>query len=333
MDLKTINGNEFVRELFDHPVVVIAHGPCPDGYASHLVMRCFFDTLEHQDQAGRPIRAEYFEGRHATKMQDLPNVKDAVVFVLDFSYPKETLLKMAKDAKRLIVLDHHKSAQKELAGLEFCEFDMNRSGAQMTLDFMSRFVARYGLYAGLAMLVAYIQDRDLWRHELPDCEFVGAYLSSLSLDMHDEEGLKAWMYIADTTTSMDEVVSKGKTIRMVIKKQADDCVNRAYTGHLVGRTEHVPVVNVSPNLVSEVLNKLVLLNGAPYAIGWWYDGSKYHYSLRANGEADCSEIARRYAGGGHANAAGFTTMDDMTVTWAKDAHENRKAQRRLYGDD
>lgn len=331
MDLKTINRDEFVNELFDHPVVVIAHGPCPDGYASHLVMRCFFETLENQNQDGSLIRAEYFEGRHATKMQDLPNVKDAVVFVLDFSYPKETLLKMAKDAKRLIVLDHHKSAQKELAGLEFCEFDMNRSGAQMTLDFMHRFVALYGRWSGLARLVAYIQDRDLWRHELPNCEFVGAYLSSLSLDMHDEAGLGAWTDIADQTVCMDDVVSKGKTIRQVIRKQVADYMDFVYMGQLLGQTELVPIVNVPPNLASEVLNTLVKNSDYPYAVGWFFDGQRYHYSLRSVDRQDCSVIARRYKGGGHANAAGFSALDLMVDTFDMSNRADRLIRNRMFG--
>jgi len=329
MTLDTIDSNELRWELEHHPIVVIAHAPCPDGMTSSVVMRCFLSSIL-KDCTDKPFMVEYVEGRHASKLQDLPNVKDAVVFVLDFSYPKETLLQMERDAKRLIVLDHHKSAQKDLAGLPFCEFDMNRCGARMTYDFMAKHFELDEEYSQLNRFVNYIQDRDLWIKELPHNQAIADYVGTLPLDLHRPE---AWLLIAQGATRFEDMVSKGKTIRRVIEKQVDDCIDRSYTGHLMGRTEHVPVVNVSPNLASEVLNKLVVMTESPYAIGWWYDGARYHYSLRANGGADCSEIARRYAGGGHANAAGFTTMDDMTVTWAKDAHENRKARMKLYGDN
>lgn len=45
------------------------------------------------------------------------------------------------------------------------------------------------------------------------------------------------------------------------------------------------------------------------------ENGRFQYSLRSRGDFDVSAIARRYGGGGHKNAAGFTS-DDGPVHWA-----------------
>lgn len=61
------------------------------------------------------------------------NAKD-VVYILDFSYSREVLEQIAAKAGRLVVLDHHKSAQKELADLPYAFFDQSKSGALLAWE-------------------------------------------------------------------------------------------------------------------------------------------------------------------------------------------------------
>jgi oligoribonuclease NrnB/cAMP/cGMP phosphodiesterase (DHH superfamily) len=67
---------------------------------------------------------------------------------------------MAETAK-VVVLDHHKSAQKDLDGVEFAQFDMNRSGAQMAWDYFHPNEPR-------PVHIEHIGDRDLWKFEKAD---------------------------------------------------------------------------------------------------------------------------------------------------------------------
>jgi len=329
MTLDTINSAELRNELLTHPVIVISHMPCPDGMASAVTMRCFLASLE--EKYDLTIRVEYFEGRHATAVRELPNVKDAVVFVLDFSYPRDVLEAMNRDAKRLIVLDHHKSAQKALAGLPYCEFDMERSGARMTFDFLSKHIELHEDYQdGLPTLVDYIQDRDLWRHQLENTKFVNAYLSTLPLDLHSEA---LWMLVASEVVSLHDMVLQGGTIRMVIEKQVNDYMDFVYVGQLLGQTELVPIVNVPPYLASEVLNALLRNTDFAYAVGWFFDGTRYHYSLRSKDRHDCSALAKRFKGGGHANAAGFSSLDLMVDTFDSSARADRLIRNRQFKEN
>ena len=84
-----------------------------------------------------------------------------MVYILDFSYNLETTTKLWHfHGGRVTLLDHHKSAMEELQGqLPGCYFDMNRSAAAIA----------WGYFKPLERmpdLLAYVQDRDLWRWEL-----------------------------------------------------------------------------------------------------------------------------------------------------------------------
>ena len=82
-----------------------------------------------------------------------PTVTGERVYVVDFSYPRDVLETLA-DRCKVVVLDHHKTAQEDLADLPFAEFDMERSGAGMTWDYFFPGQPR-------PPLIDHIEDRDL----------------------------------------------------------------------------------------------------------------------------------------------------------------------------
>jgi nanoRNase/pAp phosphatase (c-di-AMP/oligoRNAs hydrolase) len=69
----------------------------------------------------------------------------------------------------------------------------------------------------------------------------------------------------------------------------------------------VPVINTT-HQVSELVGRLA--EGQPFAASWFerQDG-KFVYSLRSRGDGgeDVSTVAKLLGGGGHRNAAGFTS--------------------------
>lgn len=79
---------------------------------------------------------------------------------LMYTGARAVLEEMAAEAKSLLVLDHHASAELDLDGLPYVQFDMNRSGAGLAWDHFFPGVERLPM-------VAYVEDRDLWRFALP----------------------------------------------------------------------------------------------------------------------------------------------------------------------
>lgn len=258
---------------------VIYHANCIDGFtAAWCAWKVFDDTAEY-------IPAQYGEAA--------PDVTGADVLVLDFSYPRETLLRMHAEAKSLRVLDHHKTAEADLKGLGFCTFDMNRSGAGIAWDELKT--------GERPPLVAYVEDRDLWRFALPDSRTINAFIGSFDFSF------QTWCSLSDGLFDLrqrDAVLTGGQAILRKEHRYVVEMSKQARMVEVAGLI--VPVVNAPYINTSELVGYLAEQFG-PFAVGWFQRGDgKYQYSLRSRGDYDVSEVAKKYGGGGHRNAAGFT---------------------------
>lgn len=270
--------------------MIIFHANCVDGFTSAWVAHKRF---------GRRDTDEYVPAKYG---DDPPSVKGKKVLILDFSYPRDVLLRMKEEADELIVLDHHKTAEEDLKGLDFCQFDMDRSGCAMTWDYL------FPEYKERPWIVNYAQDRDLWHWRLPSSEHVNALLQVYPKDF------ASW----DALNEMD----------LSEAKKTGEAINMARSGYINLMKEHariiqfegyegVPCVNAPFYSISELLHILASDHvsnpieggeGVRFSLGWFQRGDgKFQYSLRSKGEFDVSEIAKRFGGGGHKNAAGFVS--------------------------
>jgi nanoRNase/pAp phosphatase (c-di-AMP/oligoRNAs hydrolase) len=68
-------------------------------------------------------------------MPTISDVENAAVYMLDISWDRKTILDLRERAKDLLIIDHHATAEKELGGLDFAIFDMNKSGAVLTWEY------------------------------------------------------------------------------------------------------------------------------------------------------------------------------------------------------
>jgi len=258
--------------------------------------------------------------------------------MVDFSLPRKELIDLRNHVAGLVVLDHHATAQHALKGLDFCHFDMTRSGAQLALDFAEKHFMCADIleqaYPSLRLLVDYVADRDLWQFALVESELVNSALSTLPI-LDDatapEDVFDAWLAYAalPESVSLGRMIHEGSIIKRNTKKVVAMAHTWAVTGQLLGRSELVPIVNIIPQYVSETLHNLLQETDAPYAVGWYFDGTKYTYSLRSRDNFDVSALAKQYGGGGHRTAAGFTSRDFFVRTFAIEVREDIKTKRHL----
>ena len=96
--------------------LVLFHANCNDGFGAAWVAHRKFGS----DAKYQPVQ-----------YGDAPprNVEGREVYILDFSYKRDVLLALHEQAESLLVLDHHMTAKDDLEGLEFAQFDLERSGA------------------------------------------------------------------------------------------------------------------------------------------------------------------------------------------------------------
>ena len=260
-----------------------ADKPCHDGFTAAWIACKYLpeDTILIAAKYGDPA----------------PDVTGSDVYVLDFSFPRDVLIRMNEQAAHLVVLDHHATAQRELEGLDFCQFSTERSGAMMAWDFFREDGDT------CPELVKHVQDRDLWRWELPHSKGVSAYLTTVRTDF------ESWTEAARLIQfELEAVVSQGAAVLRYIDQYVEGMKKNSYLVSFEGHK--VPMVNAPKFANSELLGELA--KKYPFAISWLKraDGL-YEYSMRARGSGvDVGEIASRmtyeeHKGGGHANAAGF----------------------------
>jgi len=268
-------------------MIVIYHADCLDGFTA-----AWAAWLKHPD-------ATFVAAHHG---EEPPDVTGQRVVIADFSYDLATVRRLTADAAGFALLDHHQSALP-LQHEPGCLIDQSRSGAAIAWDYFHPDGS-----GALPALVRYVQDRDLWRHELPHTQEVHAYLSSLSYEFDD------WATAAAALDhALDVVVSQGEAILRFTQKAVDRMVKRAYLVDFPthGGEVRVPAVNTAEH-VSDVLNDPC--TDYPLAVAYAYTDHMWKSSLRstAAGE-DVAVLAEQFGGGGHKHAAGF---EAARIQWA-----------------
>ena len=283
----------------------IYHGNCADGFGAAWVVRRWFA------RSGQKI--DFHPGVYG---QDPPSVVGRDVIMVDFSYKRPVLERMAESARMILILDHHKTAAEDLDGYRrpiwgaqamsegiWAEFDMARSGAGLAWDFFFPNEPR-------PKLIDHIEDRDLWRFSLAGTREIQANLFSFPYDFAVWDDL---VEKAEGPSGFADMLIGGVAIDRKMLKDIAELLGVATRRMKIGGVE-VPVVNLPYTMASEAAGTLA--ENAPFAAAYFDGKDARTFSLRSRGEggADVSSIAKLYGGGGHRNAAGFR----MPVGWDGD---------------
>lgn len=286
--------------MSDKPILCIFHGKCADGFTAAWVVHNSMPDVEfHAGVYGNPP----------------PDVTDRHVLIVDYSYKRDVLEEMAKVARSITVLDHHKTAAADLYGYKsFANaalwidsindglsgistvFDMGRSGAGITWDFFHPNMPR-------PLLVDYVEDRDLWKFAMPQSREVAAYIFS-----HDYS-FEKWLEIARELQDPEQlggVLRQGEALERKHFKDIRELVGVTKRRMRIGGVE-VWVANLPYTLASDAAN--MLAEGEPFGACYYDKDGGRVFSLRSKPDgADVSAIAAGYGGGGHQNASGFTAV-------------------------
>lgn len=273
----------------------IYHAFCADGFgAAWVVRRALGDGVEFHP---------------ASYGQEPPDVAGRDVLMVDFSYKRHVLDKMAETARSILVLDHHKTAAEDLdslpAAIEWptwqaltattglkcmraAIFDMSRSGAGIAWDYFNPGKPR-------PPLIDRLEDRDLWRFQFPDTRDVQANVFSYPYDFD------IWDKLMEEP--LGALAVQGAAIERKHHKDVAELVGASRRVMVIGGHE-VPVANLPYTLTSDAGH--LMAQGQPFAACYIDTPKGRTFSLRSTDAGlDVSEIAKAYGGGGHRNAAGF----------------------------
>lgn len=275
----------------------IYHGNCQDGFAAAWAV---WKALPDCD---------FYPGVY---QEPPPDVADRDVVMVDFSYKRDMLENMADSAKSILILDHHKTAQEDLAEFPmppadlpdhkgwmpdagvFALFDMERSGAGITWDHFH--------LAPRPPLINHVEDRDLWRFKLDRTREIVAALFSYPYEFYVWDALML-------QTDMKALFRDGMAIERKHHKDVAELVEVCKRRLVIGGHE-VWAASLPYTLTSDAGH--LMAQGEPFAACYWDTPEGRVFSLRSTDDGiDVSEIAKQYGGGGHRNASGFRVPLDQ----------------------
>lgn len=269
-------------------IVVLYHGNCPDGYASAFIVWYYLKL--------RGLTADYIPCYYSTKPLSnkyLDKLKSKNIVMCDFSYKYDQFMQIFDICSSIIILDHHKTAETELMRVSDNHkiFKMDKCGAIITWE--------YFFVETIPLFFKYIQDRDLWKKELP---FSDEFSVALSIEPTE---FTIWeKYLFDD--EVEGLIELGKEYIKYNDYLMNEIMKTSYLKQYTIDDKLIVVACVnSPIMKSNLGNKL--LDGADFSAIYNYSEQKEMtvVSLRSDdNKLDVSEIAMKNNGGGHRNASG-----------------------------
>jgi len=292
------------------PNIVVYHWPCSDGITAAGVVYNYYKG---------DSSIEFVRGNYADKAEILDAIeswRDKDVLLVDFSYPKDVLVKMSQSAKSVLILDHHVTAQAALEdfiiegdlddpkylnvkGIEavieehkiVALFDMNECGATMAWKF-------FNPNTDVPLYIQHIRDIDLGKKEMPDADHFLWASRAIPFDIKENaDAIKSF----STESEIDEFKDGGRFISEFVKTRIDVLKGEAHDAKFGNVPFRWGITDYA--LVSEYANSL-LDDTVRFAVGVYFTKTGLGLSLRSKPDFDVSELAKSFGGGGHKQAAG-----------------------------
>ncbi|NIV11579.1 MAG: hypothetical protein GWN62_09935, partial [Aliifodinibius sp.] len=154
------------------------------------------------------------------------------------------------------VIDHHKSAEKELEGFMSLPgvsgiFDMTKSGAMLTYEYFwngDRNDKELASIFWMKRAIEYIQDRDLWKFELEGSKEYSMAVFSYEYDF------EIWDKEVFSKTPCQLISEGAHLLRKMEKDKKELIAAIAYRGDIGGH--NVPMINVPYIYASEIAGLL-----------------------------------------------------------------------------
>jgi uncharacterized protein len=265
------------------------HAGCPDGFgAAWSVWKAW------------GANARYVPRGHENDPPRRAHVGGTVVFV-DIAPDNEYLRQLADEAAHVVVLDHHFSARERYhsdPGVENVVadgghrviFDLDYSGAVLAWRY-------FHPQQTVPPLLAYVQDQDLWQWKLPRSEEVNAAIGSYERDF------AVWDELA--ARGPEQLARDGEPILRAHRIEVARALQSVHP--IVIGDRRVEAVNAQQNR-SHIGHELAKrsAHGHPIGVVYRVTGRQVDASIYSIGDVDVSAIARRFGGGGHRNASGFS---------------------------
>jgi len=274
---------------------VLYHGDCVDGFAS-----AFACWLYNKKKGKKGKKITYIPCQY---QKQPPMLNNRNVLMCDFSYKYNVLKNILKSVNKIIILDHHQSAEKDLQQIsaENKIFDMKHSGAYITWAYF------FG-EEQVPLMIRYIEDNDIWKKSMQHTRQFTSYVFNIPKQFEQYEKLLDDNFVTNTVIPIGEGMLKQNDnyINDGIKKTAVNFILLDNHLYFVG--------NVNTAILKSEIGNSFLTSNPDANFATCYSRNEYtgetYISLRStNTGTDVEEIASKFGGGGHRNAGGLTVYN------------------------
>jgi len=259
-------------------------------------------------------KADYISIQYKGEKNVLPKgLENKELYLVDLCFDGDTMERLLNENKKVVVIDHHIGRKDEVKISTDYLFNVDNSAAVLSWKYFHPPLTRkWGVhpFKKIPRILRVIEDMDIWKFKIAHTREL-----LVSLDTDGFNFLK-WNKIANDFESAQKRKKYIDEGRAIVKYQ-DNLIKKifGYGEKAIFEGHQVFAVN-SPILESEIGN---YISEKKKIIGlvWSYRNGLFKGSLRNSGEINLSELAKKYGGGGHRSAAGFTFNAKIKFPWKK----------------
>lgn len=225
---------------------------------------------------------------------------------------KDQFKEVVRNAKECIWIDHHKTtfevADEELMAVPGLRYD-GYCGAYLAYAYFRLAVTVAGQFDVVEInphipdWIQLVDDHDTWKHQH---KMTWAFKYAYDASDNDPMNHEFYESLFDESGLENMFIAGSAIFEYVKQQQARILAGYAYEAEFEGHK--VLVLNDRGN--SSMFGDRI--NDYDFVVSWRFDGEYYRYSLYSvKDDIDCTPIAKKYGGGGHAHACGFSTTEPI----------------------
>jgi len=273
---------------------LVYHKDCMDGIASAFIANHVLS--KRNELTLLPIQYGNYQVEDFKAYDEL--------FIVDFCLKEEELIYLNERGICITIIDHHITNKDVFINTMHIEninfnFDISKSGAVLTYEYFEKIDPSVKEFP--KELFLYIQDRDMWKWEMPNSKEISEALSFL-VQKNDLLSFESAVY--KFLNNRRKLIETGE---FLLKKQQND-INVAIKEDKLKFTtllDHDIVMLNATSLISEIGNTLCKTYNRVALMYFITQELNVVLSFRSlDTLPDASILAKHFGGGGHRNACG-----------------------------
>jgi nanoRNase/pAp phosphatase (c-di-AMP/oligoRNAs hydrolase) len=282
-------------------IIVFYHENCIDGFASaYVAWKKFKNKAEYISLSHNKIENSYLKNKGIIYKK----LKDKKLYFIDFCPEFTELENIKKFTNEIVILDHHISRKKEVLSME-------KTGSVFGENISGSYIASQYFFPKdkIPKLIRYISigDTFTWGKEKYEQE-IHSYISSLEFEFKTFQKAEKEL---ENKNKFLEILKIGNLLNKNFNKLVDANLPNAKIVNF--GNYNVYVVNSFYVFATNIGAKLNTEKNIDFVMIYSFTKDSLKVSLRGKDKVDLSKFAEKYGGGGHFNAAAFSSNDPKFI--------------------